>query len=414
MGTTMSAEHLFESLREEQDQARARLDYVGLARARAAVIKPRPARVSRPLAFGLAGALALAAAVALLMTRAPTASEGLAFSVGAAVEPGRVGAFMVAPMSGQLPLRFSDGTLVTLAEGAGARVLSVDTHGAHIVLEKGRAVASVVHQPHSQWRVDAGPFEIAVIGTRFEVSWEPSEQAMSLQLAEGAVIVSGAFLREPMRVTAGQTLRAFCNEARAELVDQGTRQELKPGEAARVPVPASVVAEAIASAAPTAPLGARRTPATLSWQDLAAAGKYREALALVEQSGFEAECRSASGQDLLALGDAARLVGSASRAREAYAAARGKLPGGGRASYGLGLIAFDQQRDFSAAARWFETYLQQQPSGGLRGEASGRLLESLSRSGQTAKARQHAAHYLVSYPRGAHAELARQLTARAP
>ncbi len=69
------------------------------------------------------------------------------------------------------------------------------------------------------------------------------------------------------------------------------------------------------------------------------------------------------------LGHAARRSGSAVRAEQAYAAARDKLPSGGRASYGLGLVAFDQRGDYVAAARWFETYLREQPNGLLREEA---------------------------------------------
>ncbi len=406
----MSVDQFFEALREEQDRSRAAADHVGRARARAALPKQSRSERPRPLALGIAGALAVAAGVALFVARGE-APGSLEFSVGDKAQAGRVGAFIAAPSTGELPLRFSDGTQLALSAGAGARVLSVETNGAHLVLEKGRATASVVHQPGAHWRVDAGPFEIVVVGTRFDVSWDPSERVMGLVLKEGAVVVSGAFLREPMRVGAGQSLHAFCNEARAELVDDSA-PKVPNAELVAAPAPAPATP---LGAAPSTPSGPAPTPvmvsaaASTSWQALAGSGKFREALALVEQLGFEAECRRASGQDLLTLGDAARLAGSTARAREAYLAARAKLPGGGRATYGLGLIAFDQQRDFASSARWFETYLREQPSGALRAEASGRLLESLSRSGQAARAREVSEQYLARYPKGAHAALARQL-----
>jgi hypothetical protein len=112
---------------------------------------------------------------------------------------------------------------------------------------------------------------------------------------------------------------------------------------------------------------------------------------------------------LLELGDVARYAGNAKEARQAYMAARGKLPGGGRSAYGLGLLAFDQERDFSGAARWFETYLAEQPEGDLRREASGRAMEAWQRAGARDKARAAAVDYLRQYPHGVEAAVARQL-----
>jgi TolA-binding protein len=142
---------------------------------------------------------------------------------------------------------------------------------------------------------------------------------------------------------------------------------------------------------------------------LASAGKFREAVLAAEKVGFEAECARTSGALLLTLGDAARLGGSAARAEQAYRAAHGKLPRGGRASYGLGLVAFDQRGDFATAARHFETYLREQPSGSLRAEATGRLMEAWERAGRVSEARRVAAQYLAQYPQGPQAARAKQL-----
>jgi len=45
----------------------------------------------------------------------------------------------------------------------------------------------------------------------------------------------------------------------------------------------------------------------------------------------------------------------------------------------------------------------------MRAEATGRLLESLQRSGQKGRAHNVAEQYLAKYPRGAQAALAQQL-----
>ncbi len=399
----MTQQPLFEELREEQDRLREQAGYLQQARARRDVAVPRR-RTARPKAvyFALAAALSVAAAVAVWQSRGAQSGAEASFAMGEAGKRGAVGAFVAAPADRELPLRFDDGTRVALAAGTSARVASLDGRGAHIVIEKGRAVASVVHRPDSRWRVDVGPFQVAVVGTRFDVSWDAAARVLELRLDEGAVLVSGGLLSDTLRVQAGQRLRAFADDARVELSGEGTsRSPLAPPAA-------SVQALAGAEAAVAAPVRSVTAP-SVTWQALASAGKFREALAAAEKSGFEAECARASGQDLLALGDAARLSGSAARAEQAYTAARGKLPGGGRASYGLGLVAFDQRGDFAGAARWFQAYLREQPGGSLRAEAMGRLLEALHRSGRKQEAQQLAEQYLSRYPSGAQAALARQL-----
>ena len=145
------------------------------------------------------------------------------------------------------------------------------------------------------------------------------------------------------------------------------------------------------------------------WHDLAAAGRYADALAWVERSGFTEACRRATGEELLQLGDVARLAGNGSRARDAYLAARPKLAGGGRSAYVLGLVAFDNERDYPTAARWFETYLGEQPAGELRREASARRMEAWQAAGDLERARAAARDYLRDYPGGAQAALARTL-----
>jgi TolA-binding protein len=349
----------------------------------------------------VAAALSVAAAV-LLWQLGGQGGASASFAVGDGGQRGEAGAFVAAPADRELPLRFDDGTRVALAAGTSARVASLDGRGAHIVLEKGRAVASVVHRPDSRWRVDVGPFQVAVVGTRFDVSWDASARVLELRLDEGAVMVSGGLLGDALTVRAGQRLRAFADDARVELSGE---------EASATPAVKAPSTDAVAPGAePPASVPARAVPVpSVTWQSLASAGKFREALAAAEKSGFEAECARASGQELLGLGDAARLAGSIARAEQAYTAARGKLPGGGRASYGLGLVAFDQRGDFASAARWFQTYLREQPSGSLRAEATGRLLESLHRAGRRQEARKLAEQYLSRYPSGAQAPLAQKL-----
>jgi TolA-binding protein len=146
----------------------------------------------------------------------------------------------------------------------------------------------------------------------------------------------------------------------------------------------------------------------VTWKTLAASGRYQDAFALIQSRGFERVCGSASTQELVQLGDVARLAGQPAAARRAYVKARSASKVA-MAAYGLGLTAFDQERNYPQAARWFRTYLRERPRGGLRREALGRLMEALRRSGDRSGARQVARRYVKEFPDGTHASLARRL-----
>ena len=77
------------------------------------------------------------------------------------------------------------------------------------------------------------------------------------------------------------------------------------------------------------------------------------------------------------------------------------------AVYALGKIAFDQHRDYAAAAKWFGVYVKRFPDGKLISEASGLLLVSRIKAGDNAGARDAAESYLRSFKDGPYAKLAR-------
>jgi hypothetical protein len=149
-----------------------------------------------------------------------------------------------------------------------------------------------------------------------------------------------------------------------------------------------------------------------SWRALASDGRYAEALATAESLGFETECVRASAADLLTLGGVARLAHSPLRANHAYLALRRRFKNDPRAplaAFNLARVAFDQVGDYAGAARWFQTYLREQPSGPLAEEASGRLMEALQRGDDAEGARRIAERYIVQYPDGSHADFAKRL-----
>jgi transmembrane sensor len=417
-------ERLWEAVRGEQDRARVRARYLASARARRPIGRPATRnRRPRRLWWASAALLPAMAAVALwtALRRSPPAD--LTF-IQADGQVGRVGETIAAPPVAPWPLKFSDGSVVSLYAGSHARVSAVNAAGARIVLDRGGASASVVHRGGSRWVIDAGPFEVLVSGTRFEVNWDSDDEVFGLDLEEGSVLVSGPCMPVPRSVARGDHLRLSCG-SKHETAD-GIADPAEGAHEAVLPHPESGATSewvgpmgsgaAATTAGPTRARVATRaasTPASVlqtdAWRRLVDAGRYREALDLVERRGFEPQCRPAPGADLLDLGDVARFAGDARRARQGYLAARDKLPGGGRSAYGLGLIAFDQERDFAGAAQWFETYLVEQPEGGLQREAAGRAMEAWHLAGEGTRARAAAQRYLRLYPDGLQARLARQL-----
>jgi transmembrane sensor len=357
-----------------------------------------------PLAVAAALAIAAAAITAFILVR----ERNLHFEVGDAGDRGEAGALVRAPVNAALPVRFSDGTLLSAGPGSGLKIAEVRAQGAVVVLEHGTLEASVVHRESSRWRVQAGPYAVVVTGTRFVVRWNASERSFAVQLHEGSVTVFGPTFGDQGRpLAAGQSLEAIdrapvahapsAHVAAAASVPPGGGKPSTPSTPARA-APSSAVAPAEA--------------AKPSWRDLALAGQHRLAFVAAEAEGFAAICGAASPADLLLLGNTARFAQEPRRAREAFSALRARKDGRYQravAAFELGRLAHDQFRAYSEAASWFERYLAEEPDGALVREAAGRLVEARHKAGDRAGARRAAQVYRERYPDGPHDKLARAL-----
>jgi ferric-dicitrate binding protein FerR (iron transport regulator) len=335
----------------------------------------------------------------------------ITFDTGAQRASGHVGAVLAAPETEALPVHFSDGTLVTMSSATVARVTETNQRGATIALEHGSLSLAVVHRAASEWHVAAGPFTVLVTGTKFDVRWIASEGRLTLDLHEGSVTVTGPTLGDGgKRMLPGDTLRVSMPAATGALpvlpsaVDGGPMVAAPAGE----PEAPIVRPGEEANALPKDPAIKDAT----AWRQMALDGHYAQALAAAEAEGFEAVCRRASVADLLLLGDSARFAGSPKRAEHALGLVRKRAVGSheaAMAAFALGRLASSEQANFGAAARWFQTYLREEPGGRLAREAMGRLIESQSAAGDTAGARLTASAYLAKYPAGPHAGLARSV-----
>jgi ferric-dicitrate binding protein FerR (iron transport regulator) len=101
---------------------------------------------------------------------------------------------------------FDDGSRIRLGKATRGRLLALGSRGAQLALQSGHADLSVVHRPDCRWEVLAGPLQVRVTGTRFEVDWAPGQGHFKLGVSQGEVSVSGGPLREPTPVRAGHSL----------------------------------------------------------------------------------------------------------------------------------------------------------------------------------------------------------------
>lgn len=411
-------DELAERLAELQDQLVVESGVSEQARAKVLAALPlqRSTRSWRgPILVG-AGLTAAAAAVAVWIV--DPFAERPNFVVNASSHPGAVGEWLSASSTKSLPLDFWDGSQVILAPKAQARVTEIEDEGARVVLERGKITVQVRHRRTTRWQVQAGPFEIAVRGTRFVTQWIPERSELTVALTEGRVDVSGPAWTEERSVSAGETLRvrkegdgwqplprAHAPSAAAVVDESGS---VEPAELEALDEPSEV--SAVRSAKPAAKEAA--DPVVVTWQELAKAGDYAGAVTRAKESGIAEILATGSSDQLLSLAQAARFAGDPELSRRVLRAVRERGPGSpayGVATYDLGRLAFDASGRYLEAAHWFREYLRDYPSGGLAREASGRLVESLERGGDHLGATHAANDYLRRFPSGPHAALARRI-----
>jgi hypothetical protein len=315
----------------------------------------------------------------------------------------RQNAELSTPLAAAKPLEFSDGSKVVFEPSSQAKLSLLGPKRAALRLNQGRFTASIVHRPGMTWGVDAGPYRVEVVGTKFSVDWRGGSD-LRVEVTEGTVRVTGGDLDRVTVLRAGQKLErtvrtatSDATETKAAPVEQRTCER-----AATAPT-----AERSPSAAPSA-----REPSVAA---LASAGKYRQALEQAEKQGFSRVINDLGENDLLALANSARYAGSPARARQALVRLRERFPGRPAADLAalyLARIAEQVEHRPQEAVRWLRTFLSESPTGDLAQSARASLLSILTAQGDTAGARAVAEDYLRYHPEGPLAEQARSLVSR--
>jgi ferric-dicitrate binding protein FerR (iron transport regulator) len=338
----------------------------------------------------------------------------LTFSVDGA--PRADGATIAAGPEHEKRVRFSDGSTFEVEPGAHLRVEASSPRGSRLALVDGEAKVHVVHREQAAWAVNAGPFEIHVIGTRFDVGWDPMRRRLSVQLYEGAVQVVGGPLSAPVRVHAGQRLDAGAGSDDWQL----TSSKGPGGEPASAPAPglAPSAPEPAVSENATSDVPERSAAPAVS---IGASGAASDWSALVERADFDGIVREANllgidhclavcaPRDVRILADAARYSGRTALAERSLLALRKRAPAEAATAAFLLARLHEQQGQPEAALSWYESYLKEAQSSVYTAEALAGKMRMLLLTGGGAEARSTAADYLKRFPNGVAAATARKI-----
>ena len=375
-------------------------------------------RAARRAWWGIAFASAVSCIVAALFAWCRTPASLTYEVIGA----NKDGVYVSAPDEHPALVQFSDSTTLRVAAASRLRIETATAHGARIFVERGGADVRVVHKQGRRWTFAAGPFDVLVTGTRFDLAWDPSSGVFDMKLLEGSVEIQTPFGTAPVSLHAGQEFRAdmgrrtmTTTDARDVDVDAGAAHALDgpARDAAKLASAEGTPSSSGGTTVTTGPASARalaqKANPTKSWAALVAEGQFAPVIAQVDERGIDGCLRTCTASDLRAVADAARYLGRGDLASKSLRALVGRFAqqaSGREAMFLLGRL-LEQQGDSSEARGWYERYRSQAPDGIYAAEAlAGSMRTTLATEGRVA-ARRVAQDYLTLYPAGADAATAR-------
>jgi hypothetical protein len=338
------------------------------------------------------------------------------------------GPYVSAPSSAPALVTFSEGTTLHVNPDGKLRIDEVRSSGARVLIERGNTAVHVAHRHGSEWTFVAGPFEVRVIGTRFDLKWDASAETMDLVLHEGRVEVKSPFGQSPIAIHGGQRFLGDFPHRSTTVVDSDEAPATRAVGAGNM-MAASPAAEAASSAEPESleldflATGSRQhashvsqseRSARLPWPKLVASGQFAALVADAERRGIATCLVSCAAVDLRALGDAARYVGKSEVAEQAYFALRQRFhrSDSSRAAAFLLGRTLEAGGALGKAENWYDTYLGESPDGEFAAEAlAGKMRAAIGARGPAAGAA-IAREYLRRYPDGVHAGAARRVLGR--
>ncbi len=362
------------------------------------------------------------AATALLVAYTAWPSNKLGYEVSGASDEG---GYIRTAQSGSARIEFSDETLVTAEAETRLRVVETQEHGARISLEQGSLHVAVTHEEQTAWQFVAGPFQVHVTGTRFDLEWDAEHEQLNVLLHEGSVNVEGYAGSGLVEVNAGQRFFGDARSRTMQVHDASsfpeTAQASEPARAkpadqvddvAESPEPSSSSKPQPSTTADSSIVRKPASPSTKqeSWTSLVSRGDFKRVVAQANQRGISTCIASCGAQDLNALADASRYTGQTALAEKSLLALRSRFAAsaGNRAAFLLGRL-YEGQGKTGKALEWYHTALTQSPGGPFAPESLAGKMRTISAVQGKAAAAPIAREYLQRYPNGVHAAAARQL-----
>jgi FecR protein len=282
-----------------------------------------------------------------------------------------------------------------------------------VKLDYGEMAFTIDPQIGSTWTVEAGAYDVRVVGTIFTVKRDPDSESIEVHVERGRVAVIGkrgvALGDRTVMLEGGATLRASKGDF-----------DIQPSSLLSSPSPSSLspltrAPRRLAAASSRHSLAVALAPApglAPDWTSLYAAGDYAGAWRAARGDGYDQLVAKLDVTGLAHLADAARLSGDQPSARSLLLALRRRFPSSreaANAAFLLGRSAADKGGAPTEASAWLQTYLVERPDGVYAEEARGRLMVVYQRAGRRADARRAARDYLGLYPTGSYAAVARSL-----
>lgn len=390
----LASEHARE--REPFDKRRA-WQFVQRAQHASTGVPRVPARFAWPMRLRFAAALSLLALAAVFGVRAWQSWSVLRYEARGLQREGNTLSAREQPAT----LDFSDGSRVEVNPNSSFNLDIVGRRAALTRLAKGRLHVSVHHEPDTDWHFFAGPYEVQVVGTEFDLGWDGNAEGLTVAMKSGEVRVLGDV--RVHRVVGGQTLHL---------------PPIAVLPVASQPAPVAAVSEspaALSASLPSARGSERATrvqhAATSDWSALLDRGRFADVVQGADALGLDAALSSSSARDLKALALAARYTGRRTLSLRAWNALRERFPTPAIASGAAFFLGrgYEEQGDAGEALRWLGRYLSEAPSGVYAGEALGRKFLLLDKLGDRSAAQSGARDYLNRYPRGAYVKSAQAI-----
>jgi transmembrane sensor len=331
-----------------------------IARQYAAVVERAPARPRRGGAWvGWTLAAGLAVVLAFTVTRKARPPEADAIE-GAVVESS------AADSDHPWSLVLADGSRVALAAASRARLTTARAKAVRIDLEHGAIEIEATHVEGRTFVVGAGPYEVRVVGTHFEVRRDLAGQ-VTVRVDRGVVEVAAV----------GGT---------------GESRRLGAGEQWSGPGPAGTPAHSPAE--PSGPAG----PAASNDAKTSASGGAGSMAAVAAAPRHDEGAR-----ELFDDAQRARAEGRSADAARAFDRLRRTYPRDARAAlaaFELGRLRLDALGDPRGAEEALRDAIALGPSSPFREDAESRRIEALGRIGDAAGCASARAAYLARWPNG--------------